>query len=93
MCLDVAAIDGKLLRNRPCRRHRLEDALPDTALLQSVVAVVDRRGRAVSRRHVAPAAAGLKEMQDAGDDSPVIHTGLARLAMRQMRFNRRPSLF
>jgi len=90
MRFDVAAIDGQFFRNRTCRRHLLKDALPDTAAGPSVVAIVDRCWRAIGRRHIAPAATALENVQDTADDAPVIHPWLARLAMRQMRFNGRP---
>ena len=92
MSFNVAAIDGKLFWNRTCRRHLLKDALPDTAAGPSVVAVVDRRWRAIGRRDIAPAAAGLEDVQDTADDAPVIYPWFAGLAMRQMRLDCLPCI-
>jgi len=39
----MAAVDGKLVRNWTGGRHFLENALPDTALGPTIVAVVDGR--------------------------------------------------
>src|SRR6266545_933688 len=92
MRLDVAAIDGKLIRNGPGSRHLLEDTLPDAALRPPVVTIVDCGWRTIGWRHVAPAAAGLENMQDARNHPAIINPGFARLAARKMRFHRPPRL-
>ena len=65
MRFDLTGIDAKLFRHWPCRSHLLEDPLPNTALRPPVVAVVDRCVRSVLRGAIAPAASGLKDVQDA----------------------------
>jgi len=80
--LDVAAGDGKLVRNWTGGRHFLENALPDTALGPTIVAVVDGRRWPKGWRNVAPAASCFQHMQDAGNDSPIVHARFSRLAVR-----------
>src|ERR1700724_615534 len=53
--LDMAAGDGKLVRNGTSGRHFLENALPDTALGPTIVAVVYGRRWPIGWRNVAPA--------------------------------------
>jgi len=44
MRLDMAAVDGKLVRDGTGGRHFLENALPDATLRPPIVAVVDGGG-------------------------------------------------
>ena len=74
----MTGIDAELFRHRSCRRHLLEDPLPDAALRPPVVAVIDRCMRSILRGAIAPAASGLKDMQDA-TDHPAITRGLPGL--------------
>ena len=87
VCLDVGAVDGKLRRDGACAGHLLEKLLPDAPSRPPVIAVVDRGGRTVFRRHIAPAAAGFQDVQNAGDYTAIIHPWLPGLPMREMRFN------
>src|ERR1700731_914985 len=83
----MAAVDGKLVRNWTGGRHFLENALPDTALGPTIVAVVDGRRWPIGWRNVAPPASCFQHMQDAGNDSPIVHARFSRLAVRQMGSN------
>src|SRR5262245_40917920 len=76
----MTGIDAELFRHRSCRRHLLEDPLPDAALRPPVVAVIDRCMRSILRGAIAPAASGLKDMQDATDHPAIVYARLARLA-------------
>ena len=93
MRLDVGGVDGDLFR-RPGQglRQSREQVLPMAALRPAVLAIVNRRRRAVSRRAVAPPAARLENVNDAADDPPVIHAPLVRRVVRKMRLDRRPLL-
>src|SRR4249919_2979131 len=88
----MTGIDAKLVRHRSYRRHLLEDPLPDAALRPPVVAVIDRCVRSVLRGTIAPAASGLKDMQDATDHATVVYARLARLAAWKMGLNRCPGV-
>src|SRR5215475_15534400 len=68
----MTGIDAELFRHRSCRRHLLEDPLPDAALRPPVVAVIDRCMRSILRGAIAPAASGLKDMQDATDHPAIV---------------------
>src|SRR6516225_8994653 len=92
MSFDVAAVDGKLVRNRAGGRHLLEDALPDTTLRPAIIPVVDRCRRPIDGRNVAPSTTCLQNMQDARDDRAVVDARLARPAARQVRAERLPGL-
>ena len=92
MRLDMAAVDGKLVRNWTGGRHFLENALPDTALGPTIGAVVDGRRWPKGWRNVAPAAPCFQHMQDAGNDNPIVHARFSRLAVRQMGLQRLPCL-
>ena len=81
----MAAVDGKLVRNWTGGRHFFENALPDTALGPTIVAVVDGRRWPKGWRNVAPAASCFQHMQDmqyAGNDNPIVHARFSRLAER-----------
>ena len=93
MRLDVGGVDGDLFR-RPGQglRQSREQVLPMAALRPAVIAIVNSRRRAVSRRAVPPPAARLENVNDAADDPPVILAPLARRVVRKMRLDRRPLL-
>ena len=76
---DMTGIDAELFRHRSCRRHLLEDLLPDAALRPPVVAVIDRCMRSILRGAIAPAASGLKDMQDATDHPAIVYARLAEV--------------
>src|SRR6478672_13715413 len=88
----MTGIDAELFRHRSCRRHLLEDPLPDAALRPPVVAVIDRCMRSILRGAIAPAASGLKDMQDATDHPAIVYARLAWFAARKMGFNRCPGV-
>src|ERR1700730_7816687 len=75
----MAAVDEKLVRNWTGGRHFLENALPDTALGPTIVAIVDGRRWPIGWRNVAPPASCFQHMQDAGKDSPIVHARFSRL--------------
>ena len=60
------------LRALPAASELAEQVLPNAALGPSNKAIVDRRVRTVFRRAIAPAAAGLQNMDDAADHPPII---------------------
>ena len=64
------------MRNIARSRNLLEQALPKPALRPSIVAIVDRGRWAVFKRHVAPAASRLENVQDATDDATIIDVAL-----------------
>src|SRR3990170_1679732 len=88
----MTGIDAKLFRHWSCRRHLLEGPLPDTALRPPVVAVVDRCVRSILRGAIAPAASGLKDVQDSTDHPTVVYSRLARFAVRKMGLDRCPGV-
>src|SRR6476620_5021757 len=86
----MTGIDAELFRYRSCRRHLLEDPLPEAALRPPIVAVIDRCMRSILRGAIAPAASGLKDVHDATDHPAIVYARLARL--RKMGFNRCPGV-
>jgi hypothetical protein len=92
MRLDMTAVDRKLIWERAGGRHFLENALPDTALGPTIVTVVNGRWWPIGWWNVAPAASCFQHMQDAGNDGPIVHARLSRLAMRQMGLQCLPCL-
>src|SRR5512138_2728157 len=88
----MTGIDAELFRHWSCRSHLLEDPLPDAALRPPVVAVIDRCMRSILRGAIAPAASGLKDIQDATDHPTVIYSRLARFALRKMGLNHCPGV-
>ena len=90
MRLHMRTVEAEFVRNIARSCNLLEQTLPKPTLRPSVVTIVDRGRRAVFRRHVAPAASGLENVQDATDDTTIIDARLTRLAARQMWINRGP---
>jgi len=90
--LDVRTVEAELLGNLAAGRDFLEHAPPHSTMRPPVVAVVDRGRWTIGRWCVAPPTSCLENMQDAADDSTIIHPRFARLATRQVRINRRPGL-
>src|SRR6476660_226613 len=88
----MTGINAKLFRHWSCRSHLLEDPLPNTALRPPVVAIIDRCVRSILRGAIAPAASGLKDVQDATDHPTVIYSRLARFALRKMGLDRCPGV-
>mgnify|MGYP000355561512 CR=1 FL=1 len=67
----MRGINGYLLRrSRQGRRQFGKHILPMTLLRPAVIAVADRRRRAVLRRTVLPATTQLKHINDAADNPP-----------------------
>ena len=91
--LDVGGVDGDLFRRsvQGFRQGR-EQVLPIAALRSAIIAIVDRRRRAVFRRTVPPLAARLENVNDAADEPPVILAPLARRVVGKMRLDRLPLL-
>ena len=86
VCLDVGCIDGNLVgRTRQRRRQRGEQVLPDALLGPPVIAIVDRRVRAVFRRAVLPTATRLQYVKDPADDATVVLAPLSRRSIRKVR--------
>ena len=69
-------------------QHRLPEAAPGPA----IEAVVDRGGRTVLRRAIAPATARLHDVDDAGDDLPVVVAFGPGLVLGHERFDDHPLL-
>lgn len=92
MGLHVGRVEYQFVWNGTCSRDLGEQPLPNPVLRPPIVAIVDRRVRAVGRGRVLPAAADLQDVQDAADYPPVIDRKFARLAVRQVRLHPRPGL-
>src|SRR6218665_832298 len=90
MRLDVCAVDGKLMRDRAIGGHLLENAVPDVAACPAVISVVDCLCGAVFGRHIAPAAADLQHMENAGNDAPIIDAPSTWLVLWKMWLDCRP---
>ena len=88
----MRTVEAEFARNIARSCNLLEQALPKPALRPSVVAIVDRGGRTIFGRYVAPAASGLENVQNSTDDATIIDARLTRLAARQMSINRGPCL-
>src|SRR5271157_2450471 len=86
----MRTVEAEFVRNIARSRNLLEQALPKPALRPSIVAIVDRGRWAVLKRHVAPAASRLENVQDATDDATIIDARFTRLAARQMWINCSP---
>jgi hypothetical protein len=91
----MRTVEAEFARNIARSCNLLEQALPKPALRPSVVAIVDRGGRTIFGRHVAPTASGLENVQNSTDDATIIDARLTRLAARQtaarqMSINRGP---
>ena len=82
--LHMRTVEAEFSRNIARSCNLLEQALPKPALRPSVVAIVDRGGRTIFGRHVAPTASGLENVQNSTDDATIIDARLTRLAARQM---------
>ena len=65
----MRTVEAEFVRNIARSCNLLEQTLPKPTLRPPVVTIVDRSRRAVFRRHVAPAASGLENVQDATDDT------------------------
>src|SRR6188474_618775 len=57
-----------------------------------LVAIIDRCVRSILRGAIAPAASGLKDVQDATDHPTVIYSRLARFALRKMGLDHCPGV-
>jgi len=88
--LRIGAVDGNRPAEMPGFGQRREHLLPDLGMGPAVEAIVDRPPRAVFRRTVTPAAAALKNMKDAAQDTAVVDTPGSRLIPLQHRLEQRP---
>lgn len=89
---DVGGVDGVGVTGPAGLGQRSQHRLPDTALGPTVEAVVDRGGRTVLRRIIAPAAARLHDVEDARNDLTVVGAFGARLVLRHEGFDHHPLL-
>ena len=85
--LDVSAVDGCTFRNSSSIRQGFDQISPEPLVGPAVEAIVDRRVRAVIRRTIAPPAASLEHVDDAGNDTPVIDTAASRLRVSDLLCN------
>lgn len=79
------AIQQHLGRRSASRSHRDEDALPRAFRVPANEPIVERLRRAVGRRCVLPAAAGLKDLNNATDNPAVIGPRDTSCVDRQIR--------
>jgi len=97
MCLDVGAVDGGAVDggafgDRAGRRECLDQVSPEPFARPAVEAVVDRGRGAIVERTIAPSAADLENMDDAGDHTTIIDPASAAFVPRQQRLDDRPLL-
>lgn len=90
--LDVGAVDGGAFGDCARRRERLDQFSPEPFARPTVEAVVDRGRRAIVARAIAPPAADLENVDDAGDHSTIIDPASPALVPRQQGLNDRPLL-
>jgi hypothetical protein len=86
----MRTVEAEFVRNIARSCNLLEQTLPKPAPRPSVVAIVDRGGRTIFGRHIAPTTSRLENVQDAADDTTIIDARLTRLTPRQMWINRGP---
>jgi len=68
----------------------VEHPLPKAATGPAIEAIVDRRRRAIDRRAILPTASRLQHVDNARQDTPIIHPPRPRLVLRQQWFDRLP---
>ena len=90
--LNIGAVDGRAFGDRAGPRKRLDQLSPEPFARPTVEAVVDRGRRAIVGRTVAPPAADLENMDDAGDHPTIINPPSTALVPRQQGRNDRPLL-
>ncbi len=83
--LDMCRIDHLRLTGSAAAGQGAEQSFPKPALRPAHKAIVDRRGRTVLGRAIAPPADALQHMQDATDHPPVICPILAPYIRRKQR--------
>lgn len=88
--LDIGGIDGCAFGDRTSASQSFEQTRPETPAGPAVEPVVNRCRGTVCRWAIAPAAAGLENVNDARDDAPIIDTPRAGLVLGKMRLYRRP---
>lgn len=88
MRLDVSAADRGILRDHASIYQRVEQLDSEATARPAVEPVVDRREWSVVGWAVAPTAANLHRVHDAGDHPPFVNPPRARLGLRQMRLDR-----
>ena len=82
MRLDISTVDGGAPGHRTGRCQRLDQINPEALARPAVEAVVDRGRGAALFRVIAPAATNLKNMDDAGDHTPIINPAGTALVPR-----------
>lgn len=90
MGLDVRAIDHLNIRGSSFGGTRAKHPLPNPAFRPAHETIINRGGRTVFRRAIAPTAATLDDVQNAADNSSVINPLLAPYILRQIRFDHHP---
>ena len=83
--LHMRTVEAEFARNIARSCNLLEQALPKPALRPSVVAIVDRGGRTIFGRHVAPTASGLENVQNSTDDATIVDASLSGLPRGRCR--------
>ena len=89
---DIGAVEGGRVPSPSSLGQGGQHRAPKAAAGPPVEAVVDRGGRAVGIRAVAPAAACGDHVQDAGDDPPVVLALGSGLIAGHERLDHRPLL-
>ena len=92
MRFDMGTVEHQFIRDCSCRCHFGEDPLPDATVSPTGIAIVNRLGRAVLGRDIAPARARLEDVENAADHASIIDARSARLVVRQMGFKTRPGV-
>ena len=87
---NIGAVDGSAFGDRTGPRKRLDQVSPEPFARPTVEAVVDRGRRAIVGRTVAPPAADLENMDDAGDHPTIINTRNTARLIGQQRLNYTP---
>jgi len=87
---DIGGVDRAASSDRTGAGQGFNEPGPEPAAGPSIEAVVDRRGGAVFGWAVAPAAAGLEDVENAGDHTPIVDAPGPRPVLGKMRLDRRP---
>ena len=90
--LNIGAVDGSAFGDCTGPRKRLDQVSPEPFARPTVEAVVDKDRRDIVGRTVAPPAADLENMDDAGDHPTIINPPSTALVPRQQGRNDRPLL-
>src|SRR6476469_8448467 len=88
----VATVEGGCVAGPSGLGQRGEHRLPEAAPRPAIEAVVDRGARAVGGWAIAPTAARSQDVQDTGDDLPIVLPLGSGLVLGHERVNHRPLL-